>query len=158
MIFGSRYSPSLFFLISDLRSFVSQLVHPIPFSRPTTLMINWVSFPHAQPSSRDINPSHKDPMNQGVEDTNLGPYPTFVNNKIMAEVRSLVSQAAYNSVLTASAFIINSDLVKEPISVEKLNASSLILTKPWHSSPTPGQWRPPTHTTREPLSWLSYSH
>ena len=78
-------------------------------------------------------------MNQGVDSTELGPQTTLVIDKIMAEVRSLVSQAAYNSVLNASAFIINSDLVKEPISVEKLNASSLILTKPWHSSPTPGQ-------------------
>ena len=36
----------------------------------------------------------------------------------MAEVRSLILQAAENSVLTASVFIGNSNLVEEPISIE----------------------------------------
>ena len=75
-------------------------------------MINRLIFPHAPPSSRDINLAHKDPMNQGVDGTNLGPQTTFVNATIMAEVRYLILQAAENSVLTASVFIGNRDLVK----------------------------------------------
>ena len=75
-------------------------------------MINRSSFPHAPPSSRDINLAHKYPMNQGVDGTDLGPQTTFVNATIMAEVRYLILQAAENSVLTASVFIGNRDLVK----------------------------------------------
>ena len=81
-------------------------------------MIDQVSFPHAPPSSRDINTAHKDPMNQGMGGTNLGSQTTFVNNTIMAEVRSLIRQEAENSVLTGSVFVENSDLVEEPISIE----------------------------------------
>ena len=36
----------------------------------------------------------------------------------MAEVRSFIHQAAKNSIITASVFIGNSDIVKEPISTE----------------------------------------
>ena len=56
-------------------------------------MIDHVSSPHAPPSSRDINPAHKDPMNQGAENTELGHQSTFVNYTIMAEVISLIRQA-----------------------------------------------------------------
>ena len=82
-------------------------------------MIDQVRFPHYPPSSRDINPDHKYPTNQGVDGTDLGPQPTFVDDTIMAEVRSLIFQEAENIVLTASVFIGNSDLFKEPISIEK---------------------------------------
>ena len=51
-------------------------------------------------------------MNQGVDGTDLGPQTTFVDDTIMAEVIYLICQAAENSVLTASVFIGNSDLVK----------------------------------------------
>ena len=60
----------------------------------------------------DINPAHKDPMNQGVEGTNLGPQSTFVDDTIMAEVRSLIRQADNNSILAASVFIRNIDIFK----------------------------------------------
>ena len=58
-------------------------------------------------------------MNQGINVTYLGPQPTFADDTIMAEVRSLIYQAYENSVLTAFVLIRNNDLVKEPISVEK---------------------------------------
>ena len=74
-------------------------------------MINQVSFPHTPPSSRDINLAHKDPMNQGVDGTELGPQPTFFDDTIMAEFRSFIYQAAENSVLTVSVFIGNSNLI-----------------------------------------------
>ena len=54
-------------------------------------------------------------MNQVVDSTKMGPHPTFVNDTIMAKGRSLIRQAAENSVLTAPVFVGNSDLVKEPI-------------------------------------------
>ena len=57
-------------------------------------------------------------MNQGVDGTNIGNHPTFVYDTIMAEVRSLICQAAENSNLAASVFVGNSDLVKEPISIK----------------------------------------
>ena len=38
----------------------------------------------------DINSAHKDPMNQGVDVTKLGPQFTFVNDTIMVEVRYLI--------------------------------------------------------------------
>ena len=82
-------------------------------------MIDRVIFPHAPPSSRDDNLTHKDPMNQGVDGTELGPNPTFVDKNIVAEVISLIRQESENSVLAASVFIGNSDLVEELISVEK---------------------------------------
>ena len=44
----------------------------------------------------------------------------FVDDTIMAEVRSLLFRSDENSVLTASVFIGNSDLVEEPINVEIL--------------------------------------
>ena len=75
-------------------------------------MINRLIFPHAPHFSRDINLAHKDPMNQGVDGTNLGPQTTFVDVTIMAEVRYLILQAAENSVLNAYVFIGNRDLVK----------------------------------------------
>ena len=84
-----------------------------------TLMIDQVSFPHAPPSSRYINPDHKDPMNQGVDGTNMGPHPTFVDYAIKPEVRSLIRQADKNSLLTVSFFIGNSNIFKEPISIKK---------------------------------------
>ena len=118
MVFGSIYSPSLFFLLSNPISFASWFVHRLPISHPTTLIIDWVRFPHAPPSSRDINPAHTDPMNQGVEGTNLVPQPTCVDDTIMSEVRSLICQAAENIILTSSIFIGNGNLVKEPISIK----------------------------------------
>ena len=90
MIFGSRDATSLFYLLSDMRSFASKFVHHLPLSCPTTLMINRVRFPPAPTSSRDINPDHRDRMNQGVDGTNMGPQTTFGNDTIMAEVRSII--------------------------------------------------------------------
>ena len=58
-------------------------------------------------------------MNQSVDGTDLGTQPTFVNDMIMSEFRYLIFQTAKNSVLPASIFIENCDLVKELISVEK---------------------------------------
>ena len=51
-------------------------------------------------------------MNQGVDGTNLLTHPIFVDDTIMSEIRSLICQAADNSVLAASVFIVKSDLVK----------------------------------------------
>ena len=118
MIFLSRDSPSLFFLLSKLRSFAFRFFHHLPLSCPKTSMIDRVRFPHAPPYYRDINPAHKDPMNQGVDGTKLLPHPTFVDDTIMAEVRSFILQAYKNRFLTASIFIGNSNLVEEPISIE----------------------------------------
>ena len=73
--------------------------------------INQVSFPHAPPSSRDINSDHKDSVNQGVDGTKLGPQPIFVNGMIMLEVRYLICQEYDNSVFTAYVFIGNIDIV-----------------------------------------------
>ena len=81
-------------------------------------MIDQVSSPNAPPSPRDINPDHKEPKNWGVKVIELGPHPMFVDDTIMAEVRSLLFRSDENSVLTASVFIGNSDLVEEPINVE----------------------------------------
>ena len=53
-------------------------------------MIDQVSSPHNYPFSRDINPAHKDPMDQGVNSNKLGTQPTCVINTIMEEVRSLI--------------------------------------------------------------------
>ena len=55
-----------------------------------------------------------------MDGTELEPHPTFVVNTIMVEVRSIICQAAEKSFLTASVFIGNIDLAKEPISVEKI--------------------------------------
>ena len=57
-------------------------------------MIGRFIFPHDLPSSRDINLAHKDPMNQGVDGTELGPQPTFFDDTIMTGVRYLILQAA----------------------------------------------------------------
>ena len=51
MVFGFRYSPSLFCFLSKMRSFASQFVHHLPLSWPTALMIYWFRFPHAPPSA-----------------------------------------------------------------------------------------------------------
>ena len=80
-------------------------------------MINRLIFPHAPHFSRDTNLAHKDPMNQGVDGTNLGPQPMFVDVTIMVEFIYLIRQAADISVFTESIFTGNSDLVKEPISI-----------------------------------------
>ena len=112
MVFGSRHYPSLFCLLSDLRSFASLFVHHIHLSHHTILIINRVRFPHTPPSSRYINLDHTDPINQVVYGTNLVPHPTFFDDTIMAEVRSFIRQSAGNIVLAASVFIGNSNLVK----------------------------------------------
>ena len=78
-------------------------------------------------------------MNQGVVGTNMGLHPTFLNDTIMAEVRSLICQSAENIILATSVVIGNTDIFKEPISIENSNASSLALMKHWDSSLTPGQ-------------------
>ena len=118
MVFGSRYAPSPFCFLSKMISFEFPFSHRLPLSRPTTSMIDQVSFPHASPSSRDINPAHKDPMNWGVGGNKMGPHPTFANDTIMAEVRYIIRQVDGNSFLTASVLIGNSNIVEEPISIE----------------------------------------
>ena len=110
MVFGSRDSPSLFCLISDLRSFAYWFFYRLHLSCPTTSMINRVSFPHDTQSSRDINPKHKDPMNQGVNINKLVPQLPFFDDMTMAEVISLILLTADNITLTESVFIGNSDL------------------------------------------------
>ena len=62
--------------------------------------------------TRDINPAHKDAINQGVDGTKLVPQPTFVDQNIIAEFRTLIRQAADIIILAASVFIGNSDPVK----------------------------------------------
>ena len=59
-------------------------------------------------------------MNQSVGGTKIGSHPTFVDNKIMAEVRYLICQADENNVITTSVFIGNGDIVKEPISIKTI--------------------------------------
>ena len=82
-------------------------------------MIDRVRFPNYYPSSRDINPDLKDPMNQGVDGTKLVTQPRFINYMIMEKFRSLICKAAYNSTHTASVIIGNIYLVKELITIEK---------------------------------------
>ena len=82
-------------------------------------MIDRVRFPNYPPSSRDINPALKDPMNQGVDGTKLVTQPMFINYMMMEKFRSLICKAAYNSTLTASVFIGNIYLVKELISIKQ---------------------------------------
>ena len=120
MVLGYRNAPYLFYLLSKMISFACPFFHRLPRSCPTPSMINRFSFPHTLPSSRDINPDHKDPMDQLVHGTKLVPHLTFVYDMIMVEVRYLISQAANNSILTASVFVGNSDLVEEPISIKKI--------------------------------------
>ena len=74
-------------------------------------MIDQFSFPHAPPSSRDINLAQKYPMKQVVDVTKLVPYPMFFDNTIISEFRYIIHQADENSVLTASVLIGNSNLV-----------------------------------------------
>ena len=119
IVFGFKYSPSLLCLLSNMRSFASWFVHSLPHSYPTTSMVNKVNFPHSPPSYMDINPYHKGPKNQGVEGTNLGPKPTFVDDMIMEEVRYLIHQAADNSFLPTSVLVNNSNIIKETISFKK---------------------------------------
>ena len=90
IVFGSRDTHFLLCLLSELISFAYRFVHCLPLSFPTTSIIDQVGFPHTPPSSRDINPAHKYPMNQGVEGTKLRPQPTFFDDTIMSEVRSLI--------------------------------------------------------------------
>ena len=92
-------------------------------------MVNKVNFPHSPPSYMDINPYHKGPKNQGVEGTNLGPKPTFVDDMIMEEVRYLIHQAADNSVLPTSVLVNNSNIIKETISFKKIEGFFTHLNK-----------------------------
>ena len=121
-------------------------------------MIDQISFLHAPPSSRYINPDQKYPMNQGVNGTKIGPHPTFVNDTFMAEGRYLIRQASENSVLTESVFVGNSDLVKEPTSVEKIERFFTHLNKTLSVIANFRSMTDPTQTTRELLSWLYYIH
>ena len=116
IVFWSRYASSLFYLLSNLKTFASWFVHHLPFSRLTTSVIDQDRFPYEPPSSRDINPSNKDPKNQGMDSTNMGPHRTFVDDTIMAEVIYIFRRASDNSILTAYVFIRNICPVKEPIS------------------------------------------
>ena len=78
-------------------------------------------------------------MDQGVDGTELVTKPKFVNDTIMAEVRSLIPQAAENSIFTVSVFIRKSDLAKETISIEKIERFFTDLNENLGLSPTPGQ-------------------
>ena len=53
----------------------------------------------------------------------------FVDDMIMSKVRPPSFQAAENSVLTASVFVGNSNLVKEPISINKFECFFTHLNK-----------------------------
>ena len=118
MVFGARDAPSLFCLLSELRSFASRHAHHLPIARPRTSLIDQVTFSSPPPSSppRQAFPDSK---NKGTPGTMPGHQPTFVDDTIMAEIRSIIRMAAENSVLTASIFIGHSDLVEEPVSLEK---------------------------------------
>ena len=159
MVFRSRDALSLFCLLSNLISFASLSVHHLPLSRPTTSIIDWVGLPHAPPSSRDINPDRKYPMNQNLDGTKLGPQPRFVNDTIMAEVRYLIHREVDNSFLATSVFFGNSNLVKETISIEKFERFfthlSKILGFVFNSMSMTASY---TDYNRASLSWLSYSH
>ena len=54
-----------------------------------------------------------------MDGTKLGPQPSFFDDTIMVEVRSLIRQADKNSILTTSVFIVNRNIVKEPMSINK---------------------------------------
>ena len=56
-------------------------------------------------------------MKKYIEGTKLVPHTTFVNDTIMEEVRYIIIQAAENSVLTASVFFGNINIVEETISI-----------------------------------------
>ena len=119
MVFGSRDAPSLFCLLSELRSFASRYANRLPITRPDESMIDQVEFESPPPPHGDLKPAFADSLNPGVDGSSLGPQPTFVDDTIMAEIRALIRLAAENSVLTASIFVGHSDLVEEPVSIEK---------------------------------------
>lgn len=118
MVFGARDAPSLFCMLSELRSFASRHAHKLPIQRPTSSLIDNVSFAHPAPST-PLQPAFPDSRNKGTDGSRPGHQPTFVDDTIMAEIRSVIRIAAENSVLTASLFVGHSDLVEEPISLDK---------------------------------------
>ena len=119
MVFGARDAPSLFCLLSELRSFASRHLHLLPLHKPLTSMIDSVSFQHSTPPPSSLTPAHADFFNKGIDGSTPGHQPTFVDDTIMAELRSVIRCAASNSVFTAALFVGHSDLVEEPISLEK---------------------------------------
>ena len=119
MVFGARDAPSLFCMLSELRSYASQHANRLSLPNLSSNMIDQVQFSHTLPQPSDITTVTSDSLNQGIDGALPGHQPTFVDDTIIAELRSVIRTAASNSVLTASLFVGNNALVKEPISVEK---------------------------------------
>ena len=119
MVFGARDAPSLFCLLSELRSFASRHASSLPLSQPTSSMIDSVVFQSPPPPASALTSANKDALNPGISGSFPGHQPTFVDDTIMAEIRSTIRAAAQNSVLTASLFVGHHSLVEEPISLEK---------------------------------------
>lgn len=119
MVFGARDAPSLFCMLSELRSFASKHAHKLPLSKPLSSMIDEVQYAHPVPHPHDLAPAYSDSRNKGIDGSSVGHQPTFVDDTIMAELRSVIRIAAENSVFTASIFVGCKDLVEEPVSMEK---------------------------------------
>ena len=119
MVFGARDAPSLFCMLSELRSFASANASSLNLSPLSHNMIDAVTFKHPKPLPQHLTPAHKDLINSGIDGSAPGHQPTFVDDTIIAEICPIIREAATNSVLTASLFVGASPLVEEPISVEK---------------------------------------
>ena len=120
MVFGSRDAPSFFCLVSELRSLASRSMSRLPVTRPSSSMIDQVTFAEpAPPDPKSLTQAPSDRINQGISGKTLGHQPTFVDDTLMAEIRALIRSAAENSVLSASIFVGHPDLVEEPVSLEK---------------------------------------
>ena len=118
MVFGARDAPSLFCMLSELCSFASRYADRLPVNRPPSSLIDQVTF-SSPPATSPPQRAFPDTKNKGITGTSPGHQPTFVDDTLLAEMRSIIRLAAENSVLTASIFLGHSDLVEEPISLEK---------------------------------------
>ena len=119
MVFGARDAPSLFCLLSEIRSFASRFCRSLPIPRPTSTFIDSVEFEHEPPPPASLAPASSDPLNKGIFGFRLGHQPTFVDDTLIAEFRAWVREAATNSVISARLFVGDGSIVEEPVSMEK---------------------------------------
>ena len=106
-------------MISELRSLASRFLHRLPIPTPTSTIIDEVTFQDAGPAQGALQAASSDSKNPGTDGSRPGHQPTFVDNTIMAELRSVIREAASASAVTAAFFIGQGTFVEEPISQEK---------------------------------------
>ena len=119
MVFGARDSPSWFCMISELRSLASRYLNILPIPIPSSTLIDSVTFAHPTPLPESVQPAQPDSYNQGTDGSHPGHQPTFVDDTMIAELRSVIREAASASAITAAVFIGSGDCVDDPISREK---------------------------------------